>query len=795
MKRSVLWRPSVLIPAALLALFFICLVLYLYFIAGEAFQSRPVLQITDTYPEEETVAAGQSVVIFGRAEDPEGVKRVELWVNGEKVGEQINPEQGYTGAWNTSSAFIPDDPGDYLVFLRGADREGMIGQSEPLLVTVRDRSTEIDPDATSQYILQDGETIEDVASQFGLDPAEIRDRNPGSDGGGGTSLILPGTSGTADGPSPQDDSISHVIGPPPPPPPGGETPAEPSDPPLASEELLWVRIFCLTRPDFCRSVEGRIEPPAAPDQVSAVSGDLCDAVVSWRDNSEDEVGFLVYRITVRPRLRMELIETVSAAPGAGTRLQVTDPRVPLGEHLYTVRAFNAAGETWGTPSERINSECPAIEPVDPELATIGIEALSFTTAESYDRLYCYFSLAGSSFERIPASASDFIEFERGEWNIAAHLAGRNTRILQVNRAVPLRLDVSCLGWQGDTLMELGRFQREHPSIEWDGHRITTGPDGGGFSVTYRIFLTIDADDEEHSIWMPIIDPNLPAPYNLRDQDYPVDIGGSIPGTDLGWVASGARSFPGLFWQHSTDPVDPQIPRGFRPRGFLIYRMVEGEDADWVLDHEVNAYPYVNGGGFTATRFDDCSKAVTFGVMAVYSEDPLTGDPITSPMSEPITVTPDCLSFQVTIESITSFRSARAYGWFEINGQRLYWNDRHYCVIGVCAAETAPASTLALSGIRLNGMDLFMSNNGRSFARGNNSVRVPIHDGESLYWTFALYNDQDILDDDLFCQTPAGRGQGLLAARSMEDWTAFHQTILTQRYPGNCEIGVFVQPVE
>ena len=70
-----------------------------------------------------------------------------------------------------------------------------------------------------------------------------------------------------------------------------------------------------------------------------------------------------------------------------------------------------------------------------------------------------------------------------------YASGDNKRTLMLDGITPLQIVADCLGRQGDTLIDLGRFTRSHPPAEWDGRLLTAGPDSGAFSVTYRIQFT------------------------------------------------------------------------------------------------------------------------------------------------------------------------------------------------------------------------------------------------------------------------------------------------------------------
>jgi len=130
---------------------------------------------------------------------------------------------------------------------------------------------------------------------------------------------------------------------------------------------------------------------------------------------------------------------------------------------------------------------------------VEFEAVEFAVDEDYNDVYCYVSLADEPVERVPEIGFFRPAGER-QWDIAEHLGGENSRIVEMPPAHPLRVFVECYGWVGDTHEYLGVLDVLHPSEDWDGHLIhARGTGGEGFRLAYRINP------------VPSI---IPAPYNL-----------------------------------------------------------------------------------------------------------------------------------------------------------------------------------------------------------------------------------------------------------------------------------------
>src|SRR5687767_6846299 len=150
---------------------------YAAYVAGAAVPTRPLVTISETIPASAGVA-GQPLVVFGQADDPDGIAEVALWVNGQQAGSQNNPDQTSLLAFTTSQAWIPNAAGNYLIVLKAADRNGFAGESEPMIIQVQERGYIPDLDIEAEYIVQDGDTLESIAASFGTTPDELRALNP-----------------------------------------------------------------------------------------------------------------------------------------------------------------------------------------------------------------------------------------------------------------------------------------------------------------------------------------------------------------------------------------------------------------------------------------------------------------------------------------------------------------------------------------------------------------------------------------------------------------------------------------
>jgi hypothetical protein len=742
---------------------------------------RPLVKITGTLPDGHAVA-GQPVVIFIEASDPTGIARIELWVNGQKAAAQENPDAANSLPFETSQAWVPNAPGNYLVISKAANTRNFEAESDPRVIVVGERGFVADPQLVGDYIVVEGDTWESIAAALGTTPDELRALNPGEDAlTPGAALRIPprpegDAAGDAEDPAPPEGiaDAPHVDPPAPSPDtaPGGEAEAEPAPGMWWGPLPIPDGFMCTLNPALCaRPLEGL--PPPAPSGVDVRAAAGCGVDVSWVDESDDEVGFRLYRITNRPRFRFDLVETFTASPGSGRRLSYLDAAPPRGTFWYTVVAYNAGGTTWSPPSAEITSEGCRTEFVG--LAAV-VEGLSMETAGSFDRLYCYASLADAPFERVPRGASNFIALEAGAWNIAEHFSGSNKRPVFVYGDA-LNIVVECLAWQGGELINLGRFTRSHPRAEWDGRILSATSDSGGYTVTYRINEGYETADAEtgRALW-PLVDGSLPVPYNLRTAAQWSDCRRSAEDV----IACGLTEEPALAWDYTVAAASPRPALAYK-----VYRRLDGEDVP-ALYHTATApsrsAPQAPGG---------CERTVFYSVSAVVGVDMLTGEEIQSPPSAELMVPPSCASLEITLNTLwvygvydgdpcTVFGDCRddyeAYGWLMFNGHRFTWNN--HCDPGFgegCLSGGAPSYSTLLEA---SGHDwsAFSLNTGDGWGRGNNVIRIPIHDAEALVLRFQLIDHDDHSDDELWCGTEGRRTLRMLEPRSAADWLAFDEVL-------------------
>jgi hypothetical protein len=433
--------------------------------------------------------------------------------------------------------------------------------------------------------------------------------------------------------------------------------------------------------------------------------------------------------------------------------------VPTGQFFYAVVTINERGEEmWSVPSEQLETTCPSASSLVG--SSYDVEALAMTvTDSSIDRLYCYISLAGSPFERIPAGASEFITLESGTWNIAAYASGANKRTLMLDETRPLDIVADCLGRQGDALVHLGRFTRSHPRVDWDGRTLTAGPDSGAFSVSYRIQPT---PPDISGGGTALDDPILPIPFNLHATDSWTSCRRAAG--DL--LLCGITSEPGIAWDYTVDPSTPQPPLYFK-----VYKLAAAGGGRTLF------YTTLDGRHMSAPR-GDCERA-SYVVSAVVGHGPApdpshprhVGPEIESFPSAPLEIRPTgCGQLEITLVDMWVYGGGYdAYGILGFNGVPALWN------LGPCPGDTlcggAPSYTSVSRTTAYNWADLSLSVAGGGFGRRHNVFRVPIRDGDPLQMNLQLLDSGDV-----WCGYIAGRTHTIMAARSLTEWLAVNQDL-------------------
>jgi len=722
--------------------------------------------------------------IFAEASDPEGIASVELWVNGKLIATQVNPDPHTAAPFFASQAWRPNGAGVYTLLIRAVDSRGYAGNSDTHLVEAVQWSQ--GASLSNQYIVEEGDTIASIAESFGITPEALRESNPelgSAEPSPGDSLTVPlppESDSSADAPPVSDDAPPGSEEAIPTVEPAGESPAEPLPP--ADDHPAEPRIPPLGLPvdfaspgllgDFCdgfpslfgcpRFPRAGGSAPAVPLIISArLEG--CSVEIRWSDDASDEDGYNVYRQAQGAPVP-ELI--MAAVPDSNSMVDV--PSSP-GLYRYYVEVFNESGSSASSSTEEV--EIPSGCGLLYIGTSIDVEALELNTSGTYDRLYCYVSLAGAPYERVPREMDQFILNVGGHWNIAEHFSGANKVSLFVPRDQPLDVSAECLGWQGSELINLGRFGRSHPSSEWDGRPLTG--EAGLFSVVYHI------QPHTESALYPIIDPGLPVPYNLRR----VDSWSDCPRRESDMTPCAVVEEPGLAW-------DWDAPAGRTAYAFAVLRREPDEPSARALDAAF--WP-----SQSASLDTYCVESAYYSIQVSLNErDPATGDTVQSRVSDEVliehlcnahifvwllslrtgTLDDGCAGFICT----STDRTFESYGHIWVNDVTITWNDHCEAGFNEGCVTSAPDTTSIGSNREYSWRDMWLSIAGAyaphsGYLNNHNLAIIQLGRGSSmspLTIGFDLIDYDSVSHNDRWCMQ---RGF-TLPARTFEEWDLTDETI-------------------
>ncbi|MEJ5225343.1 MAG: hypothetical protein WHV44_12875, partial [Anaerolineales bacterium] len=238
--------------------------------------------------------------------------------------------------------------------------------------------------------------------------------------------------------------------------------------------------------------------PAAPP-ASRFEGEThsCGQIsLRWSD-SPDETAYLLYRIAPGEDVQTllatlpanALTYTDSTLARAGTYRYLLAPRRPSGSSVTDMVSI-----TLGTECD----PAPAAGMTNLRLAMLKIE-----TQKNFDGIYCYVSVNGSRYERIPAG-EDLLRPGPGytTYQLPLQLPSRAQYALSVPQNGAVELALECWARNGAVTRSLGVYEVRHPAEDWDGRLLSgtsriSNPDAPKsyiFDLHYRIYRPVSSLD-------------------------------------------------------------------------------------------------------------------------------------------------------------------------------------------------------------------------------------------------------------------------------------------------------------
>ncbi len=188
-----------------------------------------------------------------------------------------------------------------------------------------------------------------------------------------------------------------------------------------------------------------LEPPKAPKIWAKRSTDSCDIELRIQDKSDNESGFVVERITVfQNSLSSEIIAKLDAHKTTGV-FKYIDTLVGAEKYEYMVYAVNKAGNTMSNvvTVSKTNKVCQNPAGYTP----VGASNTIIKPEKKVTKMYCYMSTNGVDWTRIPSNPNEFITGTNGEFDVKPYLGEPGG----------LAIELDCWGWDGDTLIHLGKI--------------------------------------------------------------------------------------------------------------------------------------------------------------------------------------------------------------------------------------------------------------------------------------------------------------------------------------------------
>jgi LysM repeat protein len=522
-RGCVKWAVVAVLSLVALALLVLCPLAFLY--ARQVEQARVEYEPPTVYIREPasglSAPTGTYILVAATAVGRTPITRVELWAADEvvEIVESDVPE-GRSSFAATFEFTVSEGPN--LLFARAVNAAGIIGQSPPVAVL----GAPLRPgDIVTEVTVEEGQTLEDIAASYEVDPGTLQQLNPNLGG------QQPSPGSTITVPSPEVEEDDEHVAPPsvgpsvPTAPPGGSPVPMPAVPPLGALPTLpgpFAPGPFLPSPGIVHTdtvptaplpvIVGSLvpllatpvfSPPAAPTGLQGYVED-CMVNLRWTDNAWDELRYDLWMagLSGTPRLIAPL------QPASGGPAWVQFPALQTGPLSFWVEAVNAIGKQ---PSNivwlEIDSKCPTAAP-----ERLQVVVQDITVHEEYDRAYCYVSFENTPEVRTPGDDSEFVQVQGGRGTLGAGRAAGRSFVLPIPEDGSLDVAGECWAWSGDDLSRMGDFGGGYTRDTWDG---TRRPLSG---EAYEIGLTIQTSgDSDTPVTYDWEDPSIQPPIIVKDE--------------------------------------------------------------------------------------------------------------------------------------------------------------------------------------------------------------------------------------------------------------------------------------
>ena len=203
----------------LLALAFICILaaaLTYFQSRASTFHSRPLVLIHSPVNHEQ-VRVSDGVIVHATARADNGLRRMELWADGVFVDAR-DVTDGTPSTLVFSGSWVPTAQGNHALIVRAIAADGTEGQATVMVEALPQEGAD-----SGTHTVEEGETLETIAEEYGMPPEELAGANPDIEPGGpvpGDDVVIP------DDEVPPDDDDDPIV-----PPDDGDPPDPDDDPP------------------------------------------------------------------------------------------------------------------------------------------------------------------------------------------------------------------------------------------------------------------------------------------------------------------------------------------------------------------------------------------------------------------------------------------------------------------------------------------------------------------------------------------------------------------------------------
>lgn len=427
------------------------------------------------------VPLNQPLMTNAIAQGTTNLMRIELYADGALVAvEETTLPQG-SNPLVFSKEWTPTTVSRHALIARAYTRDGLFADSNVVYINVAESilpNTQVQVDAIPRAPNSPLPSLNQVAQADHIPPDRLREVNPGLQNVNGDAPLPSGTTITVPPPpasssrsSSSSSSLSST---------SSSSASGASSSPASSSSASSVPGSSSSSSSSSSSTPSRLpEAPRAPTSLTG-TGDCRSAQLAWVD-SPDEERYIVYRLGPGDT-RLVAVATLPA-----NTVNYRDTFTALGTYRYQIAS--ARGTLEGLTPMFVFTTPAGCPPVSPSTGTTDLllSWISLETIETFDSVYCYFSIDGSPYERAPEWPDGFNP-QRGNprfFDLVQLPSYGMVPLPRHSQTEPVRLAVRCLGKRGLTTSILGTTTYDSPSADWRGTIIDLAVPGK-FIIRFRI---------------------------------------------------------------------------------------------------------------------------------------------------------------------------------------------------------------------------------------------------------------------------------------------------------------------